>query len=763
LDWGFGCWNFTPKPTESDFLETAERLRNSVAPPSDRQKKTGKTFQIALGLGITALVAFLFFLRPAFLEPIHSQLYDLSLKARGGAAPPPEVLIVAIDDASVAALGRWPWPRSKMAELVDILSRAGAKVIALDVVFLPAEGERTSGNDRLLGEAAQKAGQVILPFYFTLGKPKAEGKGGEIPPPVLSSSFLLFDDPKKFSDFPPPLAGEIFFSVPEIVRGARALGHINALSDTDGRVRWDPLIIQYQNHYYPAFSLQVAGSAMGLTRGDMKVNVGRTLRLGNVTLPTDTQGKMLIPYYGGNQSIPHRPVLDVLSGRIPPEAFKDKIILVGVTAAGAYDFLATPFSSRFSGVEKHAQTVAAILQGRFISRPSWVSFVEFGLLLSAGLLLSFLLPGRRPPVQWIVCLAGLLGLGVLMFGGMRRGVWVQVFYPALAVILPTLLAAVRGASATEKEATLRGEATAFLTPERRDPTLAGGTVRMEPGSPLKEIGRYEIIGELGHGAMGVVYKGRDPIIDRLVAVKTIRFDRLYEEQEIQGLKDRFFKESQAAGKLAHPNIVTIFDVGEYRGVSYMAMEYVEGEVLSRFTPKDQLLQVEEVLGIIVQAAEALDFAHQRGIVHRDIKPANIMRTSEGQIKVMDFGIAKLPSSTLTQDGSVLGTPAYMSPEQIQGKELDGRSDLFSLGSILYELLTGIKPFRGDNLSALNYQINHENPPPASPQNPLAPPAVDEILKKILAKNPGDRYARGKEFAQALRGLLQEMKKTPPQA
>jgi serine/threonine-protein kinase len=302
-----------------------------------------------------------------------------------------------------------------------------------------------------------------------------------------------------------------------------------------------------------------------------------------------------------------------------------------------------------------------------------------------------------------------------------------------------------------------------MTQEMGEPTLSEGTLRLETGGALKEIGRYQILGELGHGAMGVVYKGRDPIIDRLVAIKTIRFDRLYEEQEIKGLKDRFFKEAQAAGKLAHPNIVTIFDVGEFRGISYMAMEYVEGEVLSKFVSEGQLLRVEEALEIIAQAAEALDFAHQRKIVHRDIKPANIMRTSEGQIKVMDFGIAKLPTSTLTQDGSVLGTPAYMSPEQIQGKDLDGRSDLFSLGSILYELLTGIKFFSGENFSAMAYKITHENPPPASGQNPQVSPAVDEILRKVLAKSPDDRYARGKEFVQALRRVLQDMKKNSPQA
>ena len=246
-------------------------------------------------------------------------------------------------------------------------------------------------------------------------------------------------------------------------------------------------------------------------------------------------------------------------------------------------------------------------------------------------------------------------------------------------------------------------------------------MRMETEGPRKKIDRYEILGELGHGAMGVVYKGRDPIIDRLVAIKTIRFDRLYEEQEIQGLKDRFFKEAQAAGKLSHPNIVTIFDVGEDRGLSYIAMEYVEGEVLSQYLLQDHLLPVDEVLEIIAQAAEALDFAHQRKIVHRDIKPANIMRTSEGQIKVMDFGIAKFPSSTLTQAGSILGTPSYMSPEQIRGEDLDGRSDLFSLGCILYELLTGVKPFRGESLAALS-SSNHPRKSPArfpteSPRSP----------------------------------------------
>jgi CHASE2 domain-containing sensor protein/tRNA A-37 threonylcarbamoyl transferase component Bud32 len=734
-----------------------------MTPPLGSPQKKGKSIPIALGVSLTALVALLFFLRPGLFEGVHSKLYDLSLQARGSLSAPQEVVIVAIDDASVGSLGRWPWPRGKMAELIALLSRAGAKAIAVDAVFLPADEEKASGNDRLLGEAVQKAGNVLLPFYFTLGKSREEGKKGETPSPVLSSSFLLFDDPKKFSDFPPPAGMEIFFSVPEVMRRARAMGHINALPDADGKVRRDPLIIQYDDHYYPAFSIQVAATAMGLARGDLKVNVSRSIRLGKITVPTDSQGKMLISYYGGNQSIPHRPCLDVLAGRIPPDAFKNKVVLVGVTAAGAYDFLATPFSSRFSGVEKHAHIVAGILQGRFIARPPWVSFVELGLVLLFGLALAFLLPGRSPAFRLILCLSCLVMLGVLMIGTIRQGIWMQLFLPALMVIFQYILGAIRGAGAAEKEQPVSAEATAVMTPEVREPTLSGGTLRIETNGPQQKIDRYEILGELGHGAMGIVYKGRDPLIDRPVAIKTIRFDRLYEDQDIQGLKGRFFKEAQAAGKLTHPNIVTIFDVGEDRGLSYMAMEYLEGDVLSKFCSPGQLLQVEEVLEIIAQAAEALDLAHKRNIVHRDIKPANIMRTSEGQIKVMDFGIAKLPSSTLTQDHSVLGTPAYMSPEQVRGEDLDGRSDLFSLGSILYELLTGVKFFSGENFSAMAHKLTHENPPPPSRRNPLVPPAVDEILNKVLAKNRNDRYARGKDFSKDLRKALQDMKKNPPQA
>jgi len=485
-----------------------------------------------------------------------------------------------------------------------------------------------------------------------------------------------------------------------------------------------------------------------------------------VRIPTNRQGMLLLNYYGGNQTFPYTSCADVLAGKVPAKTFKGKIVLVGVTAAGvsagAHDFSATPFSNRVPGVEKNAHEVASILQGRFISRPSWAPFMEFGLVLVIGLLLTFFMPGLRPAWQLVMSLTILLALGGTMVWAVFEGMWIKIFFPGLVVVLQYVLATARRTVALGKESVPETSTPRVSAPGGALAPEAEQTVRLEAGGPDQKIGRYEILSELGRGAMGVVFKGRDPIIDRLVAIKTIRFDRFYEDQEIENLKERFYKEAQAAGKFTHPNIVTIFDVGEEEGLSYMAMEYVEGESLSKYTSEDHLLPVEEVLTIITKVAEALDFAHQRDIVHRDIKPANLMRTAEGQMKVMDFGIAKHPSSTLTQTGSILGTPSYMSPEQIDGRQrVDGRSDLFSLGCVLYELLSGIKAFRGVTLPALIHQITQVVPPAVATQNPRVPKACDEIIHKALAKNPEERYQRGNEMAGALRKVLQEIKNNPP--
>ena len=270
------------------------------------------------------------------------------------------------------------------------------------------------------------------------------------------------------------------------------------------------------------------------------------------------------------------------------------------------------------------------------------------------------------------------------------------------------------------------------------------------------VGRYKILGKLGKGSMGLVYKAQDPKINRLVAIKTIRFSDEFDEDVITEIKERFFREAEIAGKLSHPAIVTIHDVGDDRDLTYMAMEYLEGEDLDKYIKKGSLLAVRAVLNVVVQIAEALDFAHKQGVIHRDIKPANVMLLSNGQVKVTDFGIAKAISSSKTKTGVILGTPNYMSPEQIMGQKVNSRSDIFSLGVLFYQLLTGELPFHGDNLSGLLYQITQVKHSSPRIYNKKIPKVCEQILDKALTKDPAKRFRTAGEMANIIRLLGEKM-------
>jgi hypothetical protein len=275
----------------------------------------------------------------------------------------------------------------------------------------------------------------------------------------------------------------------------------------------------------------------------------------------------------------------------------------------------------------------------------------------------------------------------------------------------------------------------------------------------KRIGRYEIQSELGRGAMGRVFLAHDPQIDRKVAIKIIQSFAALGGADLEEARARFLREARAAGKLIHPGIVTLFDVGEVNDLLYLAMEYVEGETLDHCCRPESLVPATVAVELVAGAAEALAYAHGAGIVHRDIKPANLMRTSETTAKIMDFGLARGAEANLTQDGALLGTPAYMAPEQIRGQKIDGRSDLFSLGVVLYELLTGHKPFSGDSISSVIYRIVNEDPREARSVRPDLDPELSRLLVRALAKRPEDRFQSGEEFAAALR-LAAERLVTP---
>ena len=291
-----------------------------------------------------------------------------------------------------------------------------------------------------------------------------------------------------------------------------------------------------------------------------------------------------------------------------------------------------------------------------------------------------------------------------------------------------------------------------MQPEPRSTAATSTSGTYIPGI----LGRYRVLKELGRGAMGLVYLGKDPTIQRLVAIKTMRLDQLEHDGKLQEVKARFFREAESTGRLSHPNIVTIYDAGQENDLGFIAMELIEGTPLKQWTRKPNLMPANEVLLAVATVADALDYAHQQGVVHRDIKPANIMVTKDGVVKVMDFGIAKMASSSRTETNIVLGTPTYMSPEQIAGKKVDGRSDIFSLGIVLFELLTGQLPFTADNVSAVLFSIVHHPHPPIQTLRPNLSPMVQEVVDRALQKELPHRYRRAEDLAHELRACVQSL-------
>ncbi|HEX2586518.1 MAG TPA: protein kinase, partial [Steroidobacteraceae bacterium] len=308
--------------------------------------------------------------------------------------------------------------------------------------------------------------------------------------------------------------------------------------------------------------------------------------------------------------------------------------------------------------------------------------------------------------------------------------------------------------AQQRSKLLLRESMPLQSPLGKSKTPAGKEPAKAPAKKAETLGRYVIDKEIGKGAMGVVYLGHDPKINRIVAIKAIPLTDEFQDDDLVEARDRFFREAEMAGRLNHPGIVTIFDAGEERGLAYIAMEFIQGEHLSNYTEPQRLLPVRKVLSLVTRMADALHYAHLQNVVHRDIKPANIMFNIETDaLKITDFGIARLADVSRTKTGIVLGTPSFMSPEQLEGRSLDGRSDLFALGVTMYQLLTGVLPFRADSMTRLMHTIATEPHPSMRSIRPELPAGLDDVMDRALAKSAEDRFQNGATMAEAIRTCM----------
>lgn len=760
---------------------------------------------------ITILVLSLYLDRHESLERIEQFLQDKMFLIRGEKKVPEDIVIVGIDDRTLESIGKWPWHRNKTAKLIDAVSAHDPRSILVNLTFDPNEYEKLAGYTDSLARSIKKAGNVTLGYYYSQTDPPIPG--AILPTGISNSAYRDFENPEAFSRYPPPTALSLTPPAPILADSASELGFFNVQKDKDRNIRWQPLIVGYRGEFYPSVHVMAASDFMGAKPSEISVKLGKAIYIGDREIPVDESGQLKINFNGPEKTFRYYSAADIVNRMVSPRELTGKIVIIGYTAFASTDIYSTPVSRKIPGVELTANVLENIVHGNFLKGITNQTEINLAVIIVIGLFGAFVLPKMSLLNRIAVLLLFLIilaNLSYVLFSAFNLSL--KFLYPGLEVgmlLLVTPLMKQRfedSEDAMEEEEELDYEKllssssqaipTQSITNQTPAPyyvetvasksgtigasgsdtvaqtsmgsgTIADGTVSAgsgtipltaDPGSAgavaIDHFGRYKLIEALGKGAMGMVYKGSDPAIDRLVALKTIRLDQIVDSDESKELRERLQREAKAAGKLSHPNIVTIYDVGEEGSVQYIAMEYLEGSTLEELMVSGIDWDYKTLSNVLIQACDALDYAHEHGIVHRDVKPANIMIMSGNRVKVMDFGIARLDASaSMTQTGTALGTPNYISPEQLKGQPVDRRSDIFSVGVVFYELLTGEKPFKGETLSALIYSILHTNPPMPSEVNLDVPRIFDKIIAKALVKDPDLRFQTARDLAAILRKLV----------
>ena len=809
-----------------------------------------------------------------FIGTLERRFYDFASTSTTR-QPSDRIAVIAIDDQSIANLGRWPWSRDIHARLIDQLAAAKAKTIVHTVFFsepqvdpglvfirkmkaalgasseaaatneqlslLIAEAETALDTDAVLVASIKKAGNVLLPSVFVMGE--QQGKPDKALPDFALKNTL--EDPTGFS----LSAVRATEPIESVGVAAAGVGHLNLTPDIDGTIRREPLLVNYFGRAVPSMALLAAAKSLNLSGSDIQLNTGQSVQIGKLRIKTDEVAHMLPQFYKGREGRPAFAVdsfYDVLTGKIPASKYTDKIVIIGGTALGVGLTSPVPGNPSLSSAETIAHITSSILSEHFIVQPAWGVWATNGLFLLIAAYIIVALPRLSAGMAATTTLIMFIGLLALEFGLLSvSAIWLDVVMPATLLVLGHLalttkrfLVTEAGKVQADEESAetnrmmglaLQGQGQLDMAFDRfrrvpmneavmgnlynlamdferkrqfnkaeavyehmavfdkgykdikaklnRAKNLsetvmlggagghAGGTMLLEGGAVEKPmLGRYQVEKELGKGAMGVVYLGKDPKIGRVVAIKTMALSQEFAGDELVDARERFFREAETAGRLQHQNIVTIFDAGEEHDLAYIAMEFLKGKDLADHCKGEHLLPVPVVLSIVARVAEALAYAHKQNVVHRDIKPANIMyEVQSDTVKVTDFGIARITDSSKTKTGLVLGTPSFMSPEQLAGKKVDGRSDLYSLGVMLFQMLAGVLPFRGDSMSELMYKIANEEAPDIRIIRSELPQNLADVVALSLSKRPETRYQTGDQFAVDLRSVMSQMSGATPVA
>ena len=842
---------------------------------SSSSSKSGAFWKADWFAGVAIVVAVIALnLATDFIGTLERRFYDFS-STTTSRQPSDRIAVIAIDDQSIANLGRWPWSRDIHAKLIDKLAAAKAKTIVHTVFFsepqvdpglvfirkmkaalgsstdtaaaneqlnqLIAEAETALDTDTILATSIKNAGNVLLPSFFAIGYPQGRPDNA-LPDFALKSAV---DDPTNFS-LSAVRAQEPIDSLGNVAAG---VGHLNPSPDVDGAVRKEPLLVNFYGKAVPSMALLGAAKSLNLKVSDIRLNAGQSVQIGKLQVSTDEHALMTPQFYKGKEGKPAFVVdsfYDVLTGKISAAKYADKIVIIGATAVGVGTLFPVPGYPALSPAESLAHVTSSILNEHFIVQPYWGVWATAGLFLLIAAYVIAVLPRLSAGMGATATLVLFVGLLTLEFGLLSASAtWLELVLPATLLVLGHLalttkrfLVTEAGKVQADEESAetsrmmglaLQGQGQLDMAFDRfrrvpmneavmgnlyslamdferkrqfnkaeavyehmaafdkgykdikaklnRAKNLSetvmlggsgghpGGTMLLADGAVEKPmLGRYQVEKELGKGAMGVVYLGKDPKIGRVVAIKTMALSQEFSGDELVDARERFFREAETAGRLQHQNIVTIFDAGEEHDLAFIAMEFLKGKDLAEHCKGDHLLPVPVVLSIVARGAEALAYAHKQNVVHRDIKPANIMyEVQSDTVKVTDFGIARITDSSKTKTGLVLGTPSFMSPEQLAGKKVDGRSDLYSLGVMLFQMLAGVLPFRGDSMSELMFKIANEAAPDIRIIRSELPQNLADVVALSLSKRPETRYQTGEQFAVDLRSVMSQLSGTTPLA
>lgn len=770
--------------------------------------------------------------------------------------------IVAIDDESIKRLGGYPVSRAVFAQslahlkeaklivftlffdkmqyvelnkqLRDILQFYEASRLVNEAIPKIADEVKTLAEqlhqlnqiintDHQLAQAIRSSGKVILNMPLLLND-QQDNNDFLFAPSQLPARPL---NEWNFPNFPPTARVALpplnILSSGALSTGASAIGTFNPSANSFV----EPLLFRYQNHIYPSLVFQVLENII-----PRLIILHNGIQWGDYLISTDEQWQMR-PFLYSPHFFKITPFYQLYDQKVSSERFKDKIVVIGLTASSRLVPTVETADAISPPVISLAQSISSVLNRDVIRVPQW-SFVyqsiiflfsfsiilylylkpRWLLLTSGGFLIIFVIFEYILLVHFKIYLSLFLSVILILVGIVSWGF--QTYLPKIILPAPDAetnrllglvyqgqgkldLAFEKFTQCPIEENILGLLYNLALDFERkyqfdnalkvyhfivehdanyRDCTLAIQRLesRGKKTQPrrlsdwLEEYteshkpilaGRFQIEKKIAKGAMGVVYVGRELKLDRRVAIKTLNLSREYEGSTLQEVLERFFREASAAGRLTHEHIISIYDAGEEDDIAYIAMEYFKGGNLVPYTRADNLLPLKDFLNIAIKIADALHYAHSQGVIHRDIKPANILYNHGNQnLKITDFGIAKITDHTQTKTGVVLGTPSYMSPEQVAGKTVDGRSDLFSLGIMFYQLLSGELPFRGESLASLMYKIATEPPRPLATLRPDVPAKLCDMIEVLLEKNPQQRYPEGLTLAQALRALQKEEEQSP---